>query len=153
MPDADRQPGDGANIVAAAGVFTQPFDSEVLVTVRNAAAAHASELGMSDDQVDDLVLVVQELAANAVRHGGGRGTVRLWRTGGQIMCEVSDPGRARADLNTVGLTPQPPGNVGGRGLWIARQFTHRLDIHTSDGGTRVTATFDLTSTPPTAQPD
>jgi len=154
MTDADPRPG-GGDIASVAAAFTQPFDSEALVMVRNAAAAHASQLGMDDDQVDDLVLVVQELAANAVRHGGGTGTgtVRLWRTGGQILCEVSDPGHTRADLNTLGLTPPPPGNVGGRGLWLVRQFTHDLDIRTGDGGTRVTATFDLARTPPIQQPD
>lgn len=145
MTGADRLPSDGVTPAGGEG-FSESFDGEVLVMLRRAVAAHASRLGMGDDQVYHLVLVVQELAANAVRHGGGRGIVRLWRAGDQIICEVSDPGHARADLTGKGLTAPYPGDVGGRGLWLARQFTHGLDIHTGDAGTRVIATFNLAGT-------
>ena len=42
---------------------------------------------------EDLVLAVDELAANSIRHGGGRGILRIWRDGGTLVCEVRDRGR------------------------------------------------------------
>jgi anti-sigma regulatory factor (Ser/Thr protein kinase) len=129
---------------ATPDALEQTFDGDGLVMLRNAVAAHGSHMGLTDMQVDDLVLVVQELAANAVRHGGGRGSLRLWRTDhDQVLCQVSDPGPAPNDLDQMGLRPLPASSVGGRGLWLVRQFTGRLDIQSGDDGTRITAVFDL----------
>ena len=44
---------------------------ESLYSVRQAVAAHASAAGMSEAQARDVMIAVQELAANAVRHGRG----------------------------------------------------------------------------------
>ncbi|SFR11525.1 hypothetical protein SAMN04488564_103597 [Lentzea waywayandensis] len=39
---------------------------------------------------EDVVLVVNELATNAVRHGSGRAVVRLFVGADQVLVEVSD---------------------------------------------------------------
>src|SRR5690349_3981669 len=41
---------------------------------------------------DDLVLAVDELAANSLRHGGGHGELRLWTDEGAVVAEVEDGG-------------------------------------------------------------
>lgn len=66
---------------------------------------------------DDLLLVVSELATNAVRHGAGEMEVRLHPGVGQVRVEVLDDGGATVD--------EPPGappleSVGGRGLHLVR---------------------------------
>jgi anti-sigma regulatory factor (Ser/Thr protein kinase) len=127
----------------ASAVLEQAFDGGTLTMLRNAAAAHASALGLRDGQVDDIVLIVQELAANAVRHGAGTGVLRLSRLGDRVICRVDDAGPAPDGLASAGLRPMPPGNVGGRGLWLVRHFSSDLDIRTGPDGTRITATVDI----------
>lgn len=43
---------------------------------------------------DDVVLVVDELVTNAVRHGGGRPVVRLTCSADRVLVEVADDGAA-----------------------------------------------------------
>lgn len=56
-------------------------------------------------------LLVSELAANAVQHGGTSFTVRFDRTDGRVRVEVTDQGGGRPRL-----AAQDPWAVSGRGL-------------------------------------
>ncbi len=38
------------------------------------------------------MLAVNELAANSVRHGGGRGELHVWHEDDALVCEVRDAG-------------------------------------------------------------
>lgn len=113
--------------------LTQRFDSTNLVSLRSAVAAHGSALGLSAARVHDLVLVAHELAANAVRHGGGKGQLRIWRVDGSVFCEVADAGAGflfsrpehRPDLNAAG----------GRGLWIIARLVDDMRVESGDEGT------------------
>ncbi|MEU8106241.1 ATP-binding protein [Nonomuraea muscovyensis] len=78
-------------------LLEQPFDGDSLYALRATLEAHASQAGFPDGRVMDLVMTVHELATNAVLHGAGRGTVRLWRVGGTLRCEVRDAGPSAAD--------------------------------------------------------
>jgi anti-sigma regulatory factor (Ser/Thr protein kinase) len=125
----------------------QLFDGEGLYALRSAVAAHAAALGLGEHDVSDLVLIAHELATNAVRHGGATATdpgrLRLWAADGVVVCEVYDPGPAPPDLATVGLAPANPGASNGRGLWIIRRLTARLDITVGPDGTTITAAVPL----------
>ena len=112
-----------------------------LVGLRSAVAAGAGELG-AGQRVDDVVLVAHELASNVVRHGGGRGQLRLWREDHRIVCRVSDSGPGLADADALGAEPPSPQVPGGRGLWIARRLAD-LRIESSPAGTVVTASMSL----------
>jgi anti-sigma regulatory factor (Ser/Thr protein kinase) len=130
---------------AGADVVETTFDAGTFVMLRNTVAAHAGRLGLADERVLDLVLIVQELAANAVRHGAGHGRMRLWRSGtGDIVCEVSDPGTDADCLHGHGFEPLPANAVGGRGIWLVRQLADAVDIRTGSDGTHVTVTVHLT---------
>src|SRR2546430_2385875 len=99
-PASDEPPGPGVSIVTGTEpAVDQSFDGDSLYAVRATVAAHASEAGMPEGRVRNVVLAVHELVANAVRHGAGQGQVRLWITGDGIQCEVTDAGVAppRAD--------------------------------------------------------
>jgi len=90
---SDGPPGPGVSIATGAEpAVDQSFDGDSLYALRATVAAHASETGMPEGQVRNVVLAVHELAANAVRHGAGQGQVRLWTTGDGIRCEVTDAG-------------------------------------------------------------
>jgi anti-sigma regulatory factor (Ser/Thr protein kinase) len=114
-----------------------------LYPLRAAVAAHATELGMSEQQLDRFLVVATELATNVIRHGGGNGRLRLWRSGPTIVCQVDDDGPGINDPNQVGLQQVPLGAVGGRGLWIVRQFCDTVSVTSSGQGTTVTATFAI----------
>jgi anti-sigma regulatory factor (Ser/Thr protein kinase) len=132
-------------------VLDQPFHGKDLVALRNAVAAHGSRLGLTDQQLADLVLVAQELAANAVRHGAGRGRLRLWLADGHLHCVVTDPGPAGPGLHLEGRQPPPATALGGRGLWLVRQLTHHVTFTASNDGTQITATTDLSTPTPARQ--
>lgn len=117
-----------------------PFDSDGLYAVRSSVAAHAGHLGASTQVVQRALIVASELATNAVRHGGGRGRLRLWVAGGRLHGEVSDSGRGLADT-AAGTERPPPTAPGGRGLWISRQLADEFAIESSPNGT--TAQFAI----------
>jgi anti-sigma regulatory factor (Ser/Thr protein kinase) len=118
------------------------FDSTGLAALRATVARWAGMLVGPGQVVDDLLLVVNELCGNAVRHGGGSGRVRLWTDGYVLMCRVTDSGPGIPDAEAQGLVRPEPQTAGGRGLWIARQLAD-LRIDTGPAGTTVTATMPL----------
>ena len=80
-------------ISAPAGAAAQPFDEGTLAAVRARVREVARGAGLDDERAHDLVLAVSEIAGNSVRHGGGRGTLRVWSTAEAVVCEISDAGR------------------------------------------------------------
>jgi anti-sigma regulatory factor (Ser/Thr protein kinase) len=72
-----------------------------------------------------------EIAANAVRHGGGIEEVRVGRVDGRFVCEVIDRGPGFDDTVAGYLVPRPGT---GKGLWVARQLTWRLESFRSQRG-------------------
>src|SRR5258706_15449396 len=125
LPD-QTQPGPGGPLTPPAQApLDQLFDADGLYSLRSAVAAHAADLGLSEQSVHDLVLVAHELATNAVRHGGATsgqpGLLRLWASHGAVVWQGHDPGPGRDDLNPVRHTPGDPGASNGRGMWILRR--------------------------------
>ncbi|HLL69380.1 MAG TPA: sensor histidine kinase [Micromonosporaceae bacterium] len=116
------------------GVDWMRFDTDP-APVRRFVARHAAAMGLSPRRLDDLRLAVNEVTTNAIRHGGGSGEVRLWRSGRRIVCEIRDHGTARDTF--LGHVPGDPSAEGGHGLWIARQLCDLLEIRTDQPGTKV----------------
>jgi anti-sigma regulatory factor (Ser/Thr protein kinase) len=121
----------------------QPFDSDSLVALRSTVAAHSDVLGLEEAQVGDLVLVVHELATNAVRHGGGSGRLRMWTSDGAVFCEVSDVGSGFSYRPPDEHRVPPLGATGGRGLWIVAQLVEQLNVLTGPEGTSATVAMRL----------
>src|SRR5579863_5845268 len=94
--DGDQQPPPAATGTGpsrpAEPILDQAFDADSLYTLRAAVAAHATQAGLAPGRADDLVIVVHELAANAVRHGAGHGRLRIWRSDQALLCEITDDG-------------------------------------------------------------
>ena len=70
----------------------QEFGETTLRVLRETVLAHATAAGMPEGRALDVMIAVHELAANAVKHGGGTGHLRMSVTNGELICQVSDPG-------------------------------------------------------------
>lgn len=132
---AARPPHGPSRAAAHPAEVRVTFGRGGLQDVRRLVAGLAHEAGLSHRRADELTVVVNELAANSVDHGGGCGTVRGWIEAAAVVVEVADAG----DLahRERGRVPDdvPPPRVDaerGRGLWIARQLADDLDIRPAD---------------------
>jgi anti-sigma regulatory factor (Ser/Thr protein kinase) len=114
---------------------TLPFGLTELAEVRRRVAAAGERAGIGRRAVAELVTAASELAANSVMHGGGSGTLRLWRENGTLLVEVEDRGRIEEQL--VGRLRPGITQEGGRGLWFANQLCDLVQIRSGSKGTVV----------------
>ncbi len=118
-----------------APVHTLAFSTELLRSVRELVADHAWQAGLAPGRVADLVLAVDELATNSVRHATGVGTLRVWREPDRLVCEVRDDGFLRDPL--AGRLPPDGAPSTGRGLWMVNQICDLVQIRSSGQGTAI----------------
>lgn len=81
-----------------ADATTIVFTLSELHGVRTMVEEHAERAGLSSGQRHALVLAVDELASNSIKHAGGGGELRIWNTGDTLLCEVHDEGRLGSPL-------------------------------------------------------
>ncbi|HEV7897077.1 MAG TPA: sensor histidine kinase [Planosporangium sp.] len=104
------------------------FDADDLPAVRRFIAEHAGRAGLAAGRIADLEVAVNEVATNAVVHGGGPGTLRVWQERGCVVCEVSDPGHLTDPL--AGRIPPDPDSEHGRGLVLVNYLCDLVRMHT-----------------------
>jgi anti-sigma regulatory factor (Ser/Thr protein kinase) len=124
----------------------QWFDGGTLPALRGAVRAEALAAGMPRHRTADVVLAVHELAANAVRHGGGSGRAQLWVAEAALHCMVSDAGRGGDDGHAHAwsrVAVRPWLFQLGHGLWLVRGVADQLTAAPGPGGSQVTAVFAL----------
>ncbi|WP_405977000.1 anti-sigma factor RsbA family regulatory protein [Streptomyces sp. NBC_00158] len=109
-----------------------------LARVREFAGAWADGSSLAPERRGDLLLAIGEATANSLAHGGGRGTLRLWRTpGGRgVVAEVRDGGRL-ADPLAGRFRPPLASSDGGRGLWMIHQLCDLVEIRSTPSGLTV----------------
>ncbi|MFE6612092.1 anti-sigma factor RsbA family regulatory protein [Amycolatopsis sp. NPDC057786] len=117
-------------------------DAVSLAEARAMARGQAQRAGLSDDRVGDVELVVAELVANSVDHGGGQGRLSIWPEDGLLVCEVHDTGHVTDPL--AGRRPASPGQLRGRGLLLINYLSDLVRLHTGPQGTTVRACFATT---------
>lgn len=120
-----------------ANALPASFDLSALRAVRAFAVDRGLELGVRDDRLDDLALVVAELSANSVVHGGGAGTLWIWRENDYVACEIKDGGHISDPLS--GRVPAPPEQLGGRGLLMVNQIADLVRVYSEPGTTIIRA--------------
>ena len=151
-PASDGPPIPAVSIATGAEpAVDRSFDGDSLYAVRATVAAHASDAGMPEGRVRNVVLAVHELAANAVRHGAGQGQMRLWVTGDGIRCELSDAGAPPAGANGGGqdTRSRDAASAGaerwpvehGHGLWLVRKVADQVSLESGPSGTVAVASF------------
>jgi anti-sigma regulatory factor (Ser/Thr protein kinase) len=123
-----RPPQDGREAVMRFGAD--------LTAVRTFVAAKAMSLGMSATGAGRLTFAVNEVATNALQHGGGTGQVTLWRDGRRIVCDVTDTGRTATGWY-LGYLPPGQAQLRGHGLWAVRQLCDLMEVHAQQTGTTV----------------
>jgi len=95
---------------------------------------------VSDWAVDNVVLAVHELVANALR-AAGEATLSSWTSDGRAVWEVSDSGAGFHD-RTAGYAPPDETNLlGGRGLWLARRLADDATVREGGPGTAIRLYF------------
>jgi anti-sigma regulatory factor (Ser/Thr protein kinase) len=135
--------------------------------LRRLVAGQCAMAGLTGSRLDEFVLAVHEIAANAIVHASTSGRLVLRRTAGGLRCLVADhedpgpagrvprarPGAAHSP-EALGSTwgwrspdesgsPEPAGaleRVGtetGRGLWLAAQLADELSITSGPDRTTV----------------
>jgi anti-sigma regulatory factor (Ser/Thr protein kinase) len=107
-----------------------------LAGVRDFAASRAGRVGLAPHRVGDLIVAVGELAANTFAHTSGPGTLTLWATQSEIICQVNDTGQITDPL-AGRLRRDPAAAAGGHGLWVVQQACDLVQIRTSPAGTAV----------------
>jgi hypothetical protein len=83
--------------------------------------------------LEDGLVAVDELLANARRHARGVGELRAGQVGERVVIELSAHGPGHDDPLAGYLPPRRDG-LGGAGLWVARQLSADLELLSSPGG-------------------
>jgi anti-sigma regulatory factor (Ser/Thr protein kinase) len=118
------------------------FGSGSMHRLRSAVASFAQRCGLGSGRVSDLVIAVNELVGNSVRHGGGGGVLRLWREGDDLLCEVADHGSLSDPLVGGGRPPPAPG--GGRGRGSVNHLCDLVQVRSNAGHCAVRVHMSLT---------
>ena len=112
---------------------------ESLTMLRQRVTDAAAAFGVGPARTDDMVLIVNEVATNSVRHGGGSGTLRIWEEGSTVICEIRDRGRITDPL--IGRTKPPADRGSGFGLWLANELCDLVQIRSFPTGSAVRLHF------------
>jgi len=110
-----------------------------------AMMARAARRPAQEHPQRDLVLVVHELAANAIQHGAGRGRLRIWNTGVELRCEITDDGikHGSGGDEVGGRDPAHWSIEPGHGLWVIHQVADWASLNGGSSGTVATVAFTL----------
>jgi len=115
------------------------YQAGSLRAVRALARREATQAGFDDAQVADVVSAVNELASNSLRHAGGWGEIRVWRTEDALICEIADDGRIDDPL--AGRKRPEVDACSGRGLWMVNQLSELVQVRATPTGTTVRVHF------------
>ncbi|MGZ4431019.1 MAG: anti-sigma factor RsbA family regulatory protein [Gaiellales bacterium] len=111
------------------------FDAGSLRRVREFTRDLAAGFGLAELRGADLVLAVNEIATNSVRHGGGGGVLRVWSEGDALLCEVQDRGYIEKPL--AGRLTPAPGQTNGHGIWLTNHLCDLVQVRSTPGETVV----------------
>ena len=90
------------------------------------ARAGAGEVG---DLLDQLILALDEMASNALRHGGGGVQATVRETADSFLLEVSDLAATQPPAPAVGRDP----SEGGLGLYLIAEMSTQHGWYVSNG--------------------
>lgn len=157
-----RAASPGSKIVVSSGAIgleylaellesvVSPFQSQAVIELPHAlsSVAQAREFVREtladwgiDEPIDDALLVVSELAANALTHAGSAYRVRLSATPHALRVEVDDDGAGTPEPRPLTETEEH-----GRGLYLVDSLAASWGMESGDtGGKRIWAELALPS--------
>jgi len=143
-------PGDTAD--RSGDLLDVVFGWADFARLRRLVAAQCAAAGLTGTRLDDFVLAVHEIAANAIVHAGAGGRLILRRAADGLRCVVADTipkpaancpaprsGNMREAPADAGLAEpgEPIGADSGRGLWLAATLADELSITSGPDSTIV----------------
>src|SRR5579863_2263712 len=137
--DIAGRSGDLVDVVFGWADFTR---------LRRLVAGQCAAAGLSGSRLDDFVLAIHEISANAIVHAGTGGRLVLRRAANGLRCLIADhasyaaedPGASgcRIPRGRDGSEPrEADGAETGRGLWLAAQLADELSISSGPDSTIV----------------
>jgi anti-sigma regulatory factor (Ser/Thr protein kinase) len=106
-----------------------------LRAVRDTVTGCATEAGLAPGRATDLVLAVSEVAANTLRHTEQPGTLCVWRSDGEIICQITDSGQITDPL--AGRRRPAADSFRHGGLWVVNQVCDLVELRSGPDGTTV----------------
>jgi anti-sigma regulatory factor (Ser/Thr protein kinase) len=125
-PGAPLQSWDLSDIAQLPGVRAQ---------LRRHATGHGASGPAGADLLDQLILAFDEMASNALRHGGGGVHAAVRTTGDAYLIEVSDRAPSAPPAPAVGRDP----SEGGLGLYLIAELATAHGWYVRDGAKHVWA--------------
>jgi anti-sigma regulatory factor (Ser/Thr protein kinase) len=118
-----------------------PADPEQLSAIRRQLADWVAPLRLTDQEIADVVLAVDEAVSNAVEHAYGAGEsgrveLTLWTEPGTLSIEVVDHGRWRPPSGDAQHVPETEADAS-RGITLMSTMMESVLIHFDDRGSRV----------------
>lgn len=111
-----------------AAVIDLPHELSSVSRAREFVRARSAEWGIADP-LDDALLVVSELAANALTHAGSSYRVRLSATAQALRIEVDDDGAGTPEPQPLSETDEH-----GRGLYLVSALATSWGMGAAEGG-------------------
>lgn len=102
--------------------------------LRELTRHHADLSGLPEDRADDLTFAVSELATNTVRHTPNGGTLQIWPTPTELVCQITDRGWIKDPL--AGRRPAV-NNDDPQGLWLINKVCDLVEQRTGPSGTTI----------------
>ena len=109
-------------------------------SVHTAVRSWAVRQSFSDTAAIDIVIAVAEVATNGIVHGDAPVRVRAWRHADTLVVQVDDAGGRPLPPVAGYLAPAAHPDTG-RGMWLARQLSDVVKVHTGGGITSVRLHF------------
>ena len=119
-------------------------------TLRRLVAGQCADAGLTGTRLDDFVLAVHEIAANAIVHAGAGGRLILQQAANELRCLIEDaisktpvscPAPRSGDIRDWPREApgqgEPIGTDSGRGLWLAATLADELSITSGPDSTIV----------------
>lgn len=113
-------------------VFEHPFTGS-LRELRRDIADDPLVGRLSSQRRSDLVFAVNEAASNAVKHGDGACTTRIWHDGRSVVSEVTFDGSL--DDLLAGRRRPDTDATSGRGLWLINQVCDLVQLRSDTSQT------------------
>jgi anti-sigma regulatory factor (Ser/Thr protein kinase) len=116
------------------GAKARGFELDDLARLRDWVADEVTAAGADSERAEELVIAVNELTTNTVKHADTHGILRFWQTPDELIFQIEDTGHIADPL--AGRRRQPPGS-GGLGLWMVNQLCDLVEVRTSVAGTTI----------------
>lgn len=111
------------------------FDVTTIDAVRRFVQRSATDAGLPISRIEDLVLAVNEVAINTVRHGSAQGYLQLWQEPNRLIIDIHDQGHIQDPL--VGRMRPDFGAESGYGLWLVNQLCDLVQVRDTDSGLNI----------------